>query len=72
MWMPTQNEAVEMYARFLSARHGKAAGKYARKTADRLLAKGDIPGHMIWNRVADTVESDKAKGAIGENVIARS
>ena len=72
MWIPTQDEAVEMYARFLSARRGKAAGRYARKTADRLLAEGDIPGHIIWTRVADTVESDVAKGVITKSVMAPS
>jgi len=60
MWVPTQDEAVEMYARYLAARHGKAAGRYARKTAERLQAKGDFSGCAIWSRVADAVE-DRTK-----------
>jgi hypothetical protein len=57
MWFPSQDEAVEMFARFLTARHNNAAGRYARKTADKLLKKGDFQGYAIWNRVADVVEA---------------
>lgn len=60
MWIPTQDEAVEMFARFLAARHGSAAGKYARKTAERLQEKGDSAGYAIWGRVANNVE-DRVK-----------
>jgi hypothetical protein len=61
-----------MYARFLSARHGRAAGRYARKNGDRLLARGDIPGHIIWNRVADTIEGTAAQPALAVDVIGQS
>ena len=57
MWFPSQDEAVEMFARFLTARHNNAAGRYARKIADTLLKKGDAQGCAIWNRVADVVET---------------
>jgi len=60
MWIPTQDEAVEMFARFLAARHGSAAAKYARKTAERLQEKGDSAGYAIWGRVANSVE-DRVK-----------
>ena len=56
MWMPTQNEAVLMYARFLKARHGVAASKLARKTAGTLQDQGDLAGYKIWNAVADAVD----------------
>jgi hypothetical protein len=56
MWLPTEDEAVDMYARFLVAHHGPTAIQYARKTGDKLLAKGDFSGHAIWNRVADVIE----------------
>jgi len=56
MWLPTQDEAVEIYARFLAARHKGGAGRYARKHAEKLLAKGDFTGFAIWNRVAEAVE----------------
>lgn len=62
MWIPTQDEAVEMYARFLAARHRSSAGGYARGNAEKLLAKGDFEGYAVWNRVADALEvRDKAK-----------
>jgi hypothetical protein len=56
MWLPTQDEAVLIYARFLKARHGTTAGKFARKHADMLQEKGDLGGHKIWNAVADAVD----------------
>mgnify|MGYP003694451019 CR=1 FL=1 len=52
-----------MYARFLAARHGLAAGRLARKTADSLQAKGDFEGYAIWARVADATERGPAKSA---------
>jgi len=61
MWFPTQDEAVELYARFLAARHGSGAERHARRTAERLQAEGDHAGHAIWSRVADAVEQSKAK-----------
>ena len=56
MWMPTQQEAAEMYARFWSARYGRTAGHSARKMARSLEEKGDRRGHEIWNDVAEAVE----------------
>jgi hypothetical protein len=47
MWIPTQDEAVEMYARFLAARHRSSAGGYARGNAEKLLAKGDFEGYAV-------------------------
>jgi hypothetical protein len=56
MWVPTHDEAVLIYARFLKARHGNAASKLARKTAKTLQDEGDDSGHKIWNAVADAVD----------------
>jgi len=56
MWVPTQDEAVLLYARFLMARHGTGASNLARKTANSLQGEGDIEGHKIWNAVADAVD----------------
>jgi hypothetical protein len=56
MWIPTQDEAVLMYARFLTARHGTAASKFARKTANTLQNEGDLEGHKLWRAVADAVD----------------
>ena len=60
MWMPTQQEAVEMYARFLSARYGRTASASACKTARSLEQKGDQRGREVWNDVAEAVESSSA------------
>jgi hypothetical protein len=56
MWVPTQDEAIVMFARFLKARHGTAAGKFARTTAETLQNEGDLEGHKVWNAVADAVD----------------
>lgn len=56
MWMPTHDEAVEIYADYLTGRHGRSAYQYARKTADKLHRNGDLAGYAAWNRVADAVE----------------
>ena len=72
MWIPTQDEAIEMYARFLAARHGRAAAKYARLTADRLHARGDFAGHQIWGLVADVIERRPPKRAKVDDIPAAS
>ena len=56
MWMPTMDEAVEMYASYLAARHGRSAHGYARKTARKLHNNGDFDGYKAWSRVADAIE----------------
>jgi len=63
MWMPTQDDAVEIYADYLMARHGRSAHQYARKTADKLQRNGDREGYVAWNRVADAIERRAGKTA---------
>jgi len=60
MWVPTRDEAVLMYARFLKARHGGAASELARKKAGALQDVGDREGYTIWNSVADAVDRPSA------------
>jgi hypothetical protein len=55
MW-PSLEDAVEMYASFLIARHGSGASGYARKTAGSLENEGDHEGHKICNEVADIID----------------
>ena len=55
MW-PSLEDAVEMYASLLMARHGSGASGYARKTAGSLENEGDHEGHEIWNEVADIID----------------
>ena len=52
----TREEAVEMYARFLTARHNRTAAELARKKAASLKEVGDIEGQKIWDEVADVAE----------------
>ena len=61
LWMPTQDDAVEIYARYLMGRHGKSAHRYAHKTADKLKREGDLEGYSAWGRVADAVERTAGK-----------
>ena len=61
MRMPTQDEAVEIYADYLTARHGGSAFRYARKTVDKLQRNGDLAGYTAWNRVSDTLERKARK-----------
>ena len=56
IWLPTQDEAVLMYAQFLRARHKAAASKLARKKAQALQDEGDLEGHKIWGAVADAID----------------
>jgi hypothetical protein len=56
MWVPTQDEAVLIYAHFLKSRHGVAASDLARKKASSLQDDGDREGYKIWNAVADAVD----------------
>lgn len=56
MWMPTETEAVEMYARYYAGRHKTTASQRARETAYSLQNRGDLKGHKIWNAVADTID----------------
>jgi hypothetical protein len=70
MWMPTHDEAVEIYADYLTARHGRSAHRYARKTADKLQRNGDLAGYTAWNLVADALERKARKSADVETIVA--
>jgi hypothetical protein len=56
MWVPTRDEAVEMFARHLEAACRSGSARRARKTAEAMKVKGDHEGHQIWNDVADRIE----------------
>ena len=60
MWFPTENEAVEMFARCLAARH--RAGCRAREQAECLKKRGDLAGYKIWNDIADAVDRIRKDG----------
>jgi hypothetical protein len=61
MWVPTQDDAVEMFARQFEARHRSGSATRARETAAALKAKGDHGGHKIWNNVANTIDRLRQK-----------
>ena len=58
----TRGEAVEMYARYWVARHGRGGSKLARETASSLQRKGDLEGHKIWNEVAEAIDRKAQRG----------
>lgn len=56
MWIPNEDEAAEIYARYWSARFGRTASKSARDMAEHLEAKGDLGGKAAWQKVAVAIE----------------
>jgi len=57
MWVPTKEEAVDMFARHFEACHRSGAAERAKQRAASLKAKGDQEGHKIWTDVACRVEA---------------
>ena len=57
MWVPTKEEAVDMFARHLEACHRSGAAERAKQRAAFLKAKGNQEGHKIWTDVACRVEA---------------
>ncbi len=53
MWVPSEDDAVEMFARHFEARHRGGAIAKATEAASTLKAAGDEPGHKVWIKVAD-------------------
>jgi tellurite resistance protein len=56
MWLPTEEEAVEIFARHFEALHRSGSVPRARRTAESLKERGDNKGHQIWHRVAEKIE----------------
>lgn len=52
MWIPSEDEAVDMFARQFLARHKIGAAGQAEETASALKAHGDENGFRIWEKVA--------------------
>jgi hypothetical protein len=55
----TQQDAIEMYARFCRARYGATAEETVRARALDLEKKGDLEGHRVWNEVAVEIEKQR-------------
>jgi len=56
MWIPTQDEAVEMFARHFEALHRAGAAAKAKQQAEILIRGGDYSGHRIWTKVAERIK----------------
>ena len=56
MWVPTRDDAADMFARHFEACHRSGAVERAKQKAASLKAKGDHEGHKIWTDVARRVE----------------
>lgn len=56
MWVPTEAEAVEMFARHFEARHRNGALSKAEETAKDLENKGDGDGYRVWKMVAGRIK----------------
>ena len=56
MWVPTRDDAVDMFARHFESCHRSGAVERAKQKAACLKAKGDHKGHKIWTDVARRVE----------------
>ena len=57
MWLPTREEAVEIYARFCLSHYGANARERAQVRAEQLARKGDADGEQIWSEVARKIET---------------
>jgi len=58
MWVPSQEDVVDIFARHFEALHRSGSVQRARQTANSLKERGDHEGHSIWRRVADKIEND--------------
>lgn len=56
MWLPTREDAVEIYARFCVSHYGVNARDKARSRAKQLARLGDADGEKIWSDVAREIE----------------
>jgi len=56
MWTITKAEAIEMYARFWTARYGITASGSARRMAKSFESKGDRAGNEAWTQVAEAID----------------
>ena len=75
MWVVTRAEAIEMYARFWTARYETNASGSARKMASSLESNGDREGNEIWREVADAIDRhlhEKRHARRQETVISQS
>ena len=56
MWIPTEDDAVEMFARHFEALHKSEAASKAEEKAEHLKQTGDHEGHRVWSKVAGVIK----------------
>ena len=60
MWVPSDDEAVEIFARHFEALHRSGAAAKAKQQAEILIRGGDYSGHRIWMKVAERIRQSIA------------
>ena len=61
--MITLDQAIEIHARLLIYRAGSVAVRRAQDSALSCKARGDLFGHEVWMKVAETIEDLKSTPA---------
>jgi hypothetical protein len=56
MWVPSEDEAVDMFARHFEALHRSGAATKAKREAESLHRSGDHKGHRMWTKVAERIK----------------
>jgi hypothetical protein len=56
MWVPSEDEAVDMFARYFAARHKNGAVTKAEQQAGSLNRSGDHEGHRVWSKIAERIK----------------
>lgn len=64
MWIPNEQDAVDMFSRHFEALHRSGAVTKAEKRAAELAQSGDISGHAMWKRVADRIRQVRSPSDI--------
>jgi len=49
MWLPTEEEAVDMFARHFEALHRSGAIRKAKQRASHFKNAGDHEAHRVWH-----------------------
>ena len=70
MWVPSEDDAVDIFARHFEALHRAGAIRKAEQTAAALNSRGDAEGHQLWTRVADKIRQLRASDRIATRLYA--
>jgi len=56
VWFPSEDEAIDMFARHFAALHQSEGATKAEQQAESLKRSGDPKGHQIWMKVAERIK----------------